>query len=119
VIGTAADYEYRDGTLYRLPTMLGGLDDGPGKPVHIYHQVGRRPLLAGGNADGDIEMLQSARFALLVHHDDAEREYAYDTHAERALAIAVRDAWTVVSMHDDWSTIFPQQRSRSSAVQVG
>jgi phosphoserine phosphatase len=108
VIGTAPDYEYRDGNLYRLPTMLGGVNDGPGKPVHIYHQIGRAPVLAGGNSDGDIEMLQSARFALLVHHDDSEREYAYNAKAERALALAERDGWTVVSMRDDWATVFPQ-----------
>ncbi|MDN5746919.1 MAG: haloacid dehalogenase-like hydrolase [Pseudonocardia sp.] len=119
VIGTAPDYEYRDGTLHRLPTLLGGVDDGPGKPVHIFHQVGRRPLLAGGNSDGDVEMMESARFALLVHHDDADREYAYDVKAERALDVAARDGWTVVSMRDDWSTVFPQRVPVRTAAEVG
>ncbi len=116
VIGTAPDYEYRDGTLYRLPTALGGVDDGPGKPVHIYHQVGRPPAFAGGNADGDVEMLQSARFPLLVHHDDAEREYAYEDKAKRALATAARDGWAVASMRDDWATVFPATVSGAAQV---
>jgi phosphoserine phosphatase len=114
VIGTAPDYEYRDGTLYRLPTALGGVDDGPGKPVHIFHQVGRPPAFAGGNADGDVEMLESARFALLIRHDDAEREYAYDDKAKRALAAAERDGWAVASMREDWATVFPV-RARTAA----
>jgi phosphoserine phosphatase len=118
VIGTAPDYEYRDGRLYRLPTVLGGVDDGPGKPVHIYHQIGRPPLLAAGNADGDVEMLRSARFALLVRHDDAQREYAYDGKAKRALATAARDGWTVVSMRDDWATVFPTAPVEAAAVRA-
>ena len=106
VIGTAPDYEYRDGQLYRLPNLLGGVDDGPGKPVHIYHQIGRRAVFAGGNSDGDVEMLRSARFALLVRHDDADREYSYDANAQRALAVAADESWTVVSVRDDWVTVF-------------
>ena len=81
------------------------LDDGPGKVVHIWDRAGRRPLLAAGNARGDIEMLSAARFALLVHHDDAEREYAYDD--EHALAAASRESWTVVSMRDDFECVWP------------
>ena len=80
--------------------------DGPGKPVHIWARTGHTPLLAGGNSDGDIQMLESARFALLVRHDDAERESAYDSGAESALAAAAAHGWTVVSMKRDFATMF-------------
>ena len=59
------------------------IDEGPGKPVHIWTRTGRKPLLAGGNADGDMGMLELARFGLLIHHDDADREFAYETGAEK------------------------------------
>jgi hypothetical protein len=64
------------------------------------------PAFAGGNADVDIGMLEAASFAMLVNHDDAEREYAYTTAAERSLSEAKDLGWTVVSMKDDWATIF-------------
>jgi hypothetical protein len=83
-----------------------GIDDGPGKPVHIWARVGRLPLLAAGNADGDIAMLESSRLSVLVHHDDGEREFAYDRGAERALAAAAERGWTVISMRDDFAEIF-------------
>jgi hypothetical protein len=83
-----------------------GIDDGPGKPVHIWARVGRLPLLAAGNADGDIAMLESSRLSVLVHHDDGEREFAYDGGAERALAAAAERGWTVISMRDDFAEIF-------------
>ena len=63
-------------------------------------------MFAGGNADVDIEMLESARFALLVNHDDADREFAYTKAAERSLAEAAERGWTVVSMKNDWNTVF-------------
>jgi hypothetical protein len=69
-------------------------------------RTGRTPLLAGGNADGDVPMLQTARFSLLIHHDDASREFAYDAGAEKALAEAKERGWTVVSMHDDFEVVF-------------
>ncbi len=106
VIGSAATLEYRDGDLYRTAGVEQPIDDGPGKPVHIWARTGRKPLFAGGNADGDAAMLATARFALLVHHDDAEREFAYDTGAERALAEAKGRGWTVVSMKDDFARVF-------------
>ena len=106
VIGSAATLEYRDGNLYRTAGVEQPIDDGPGKPVHIWARTGRKPLLAGGNADGDIAMLQTARFALLVHHDDGDREFAYDEGAEKALAAAQADGWTVVSMKEDFKTVF-------------
>jgi phosphoserine phosphatase len=106
VIGSSASLEYRDGELYRTATIEQPIDDGPGKPVHIWSRTGRKPLLAGGNADGDVPMLETARFGLLVHHDDAEREFAYDAGAERALAAARERRWTIVSMKGDFRSVF-------------
>jgi phosphoserine phosphatase len=106
VIGSASDYEYADGKIVSTERMLGGLALGPGKPAHIYAQTGRLPVFAGGNADVDIEMLECARFGLLVNHDDAGREYAYTQAAEKSLAKAGELGWTVVSMKEDWTTIF-------------
>lgn len=88
------------------------LDDGPQKPVRIWSRAGRRPLLAAGNSNGDIAMLDFTQHAdkpflrLLVLHDDEDREFAYIEGAEEALKEARQGAWTVVSMRDDWSTIF-------------
>jgi len=88
------------------------LDDGPEKPIRIWSRVGRRPLLAAGNSDGDGAMLdftvQAGRpsLRLLVHHDDADREFAYTSGAEKSLARADRDGLTVVSMRNDWATVF-------------
>ena len=87
-------------------------DDGPEKPVRIWSRVGRRPILSSGNSNGDDEMLlYSGRpgrpaLRLLVNHDDAEREFAYTAGAERVLAHAKQYGWTVVSMRDDWTTVF-------------
>jgi len=106
VIGSAADYEYVDGRIVRQDRMLGGLALGPGKPAHIDAHTGRLPLLAGGNADVDTEMLESAKFALLINHDDEHREYAYTARAEKSLARAAELGWTVVNISTDWSTVF-------------
>ena len=106
VIGTAAEYHYTDGAIVRGENILGTLDLGPGKPEHIFAQTGRLPVFAGGNADVDIEMLTSAQFALLVNHDDAEREFAYTASAEASLGKAAELGWTVVSMKDDWNTLY-------------
>ena len=108
VIGTAAEYTYADGKLVRADRALGNLDVGPGKPEHIFAQTGRLPVFAGGNADVDIEMLESARFALLINHDDAEREFGYTNGAEKSLAEAEKLGWTVVSIKNDWKTVFTQ-----------
>jgi hypothetical protein len=112
-------FELRDGRaeLVKLPE-LGSNDDKDGKPININLHVGRRPLLAFGNSDGDLQMLQytasgsGARLMLLVHHDDAEREYAYDRDShvgrlDQALDEARARDWVVVSMRDDWGSIFP------------
>ena len=95
------------------------VDDGPGKPVGINQFIGRHPILAFGNSDGDLEMLQyttigqtASRLGLIVHHTDAVREYAYDRdskvgHLEKALDQAPQRGWIVVDMKSDWKTIFP------------
>jgi phosphoglycolate phosphatase-like HAD superfamily hydrolase len=108
VIGSAAAYIYADGKCVRSRTVLGGVDVGPGKPEHIFAQTGRLPVFAGGNADVDIEMLQSAKFGLLVNHDDEKREFSYTKGAETALSKAEEVGWTVVSMKNDWTTVFKE-----------
>jgi phosphoglycolate phosphatase-like HAD superfamily hydrolase len=113
-------YETRDGepVLVRLPE-LNFIDDKEGKPVGINQHIGRRPVFAAGNSDGDFEMLEwvtggpGQRFGLLVHHDDAQREWAYDRKShvgqlDRGLDQAARRGWTVVSMKDDWRAIYPE-----------
>ncbi|WP_030756215.1 MULTISPECIES: HAD family hydrolase [unclassified Streptomyces] len=106
VIGSAAAYSYADGKLVRSHELLGDLDLGSGKPEHIFAHTGRLPVFAGGNADVDIEMLRSARFALLVNHDDEQREFTYTKGAEASLSKAAELGWTVVSMKSDWTTVF-------------
>jgi hypothetical protein len=87
-------------------------DDGPMKPVAIWSAIGRRPLLAGGNSNGDIPMLRFCAgpdhpwLALLIDHDDGDRDIAYDTGAEEALALAETSGWTVASVKNDWGTVF-------------
>jgi phosphoserine phosphatase len=113
-------FEMRDGrpVLFRLPE-INFIDDKTGKPLGINQHIGRRPLAAFGNSDGDLEMLQyttlsggGARFGLIVHHTDAEREYAYDRQShigklDKALDAAAINKWTVVDMKNDWKRIFP------------
>ncbi|WP_051677891.1 HAD family phosphatase [Bradyrhizobium sp. URHD0069] len=112
-------FEMRDATpvLVRLPEV-NFIDDKTGKPIGINEHIGRRPIAAFGNSDGDLEMLQwttltgGARFGLIVHHTDAEREYAYDRHShfgrlDKALDAAAINKWTVVDMKKDWKRIFP------------
>jgi len=106
VIGSATTVQYRDGDLYRTKDVEQPIDDGAGKPEHIWMRTGRTPLLAVGNADGDVPMLTTARFSMLIRHDDAEREFAYDTGAEQALGGAKEHGWTVVSMHNDFKVVF-------------
>jgi phosphoserine phosphatase len=90
-------------------------DDGPAKPVYIWDRIGRRPILAAGNANGDIPMLQFAggkdhpALRLLVHHDDAKREVKYTAGAEKAINLAKEQGWTVVSIKQDWSNVFAFQ----------
>jgi FMN phosphatase YigB (HAD superfamily) len=111
VIGSSTALDYHDGTIVRKPEA-DVLDDGPQKPVRIWSRVGRRPILAAGNSNGDIAMLDFTRheakptLRLLVLHDDREREFDYTSGAERALERADEQAWTVVSMRHDWATVF-------------
>lgn len=102
VIGSEAVVTWQDGTLRRESRMI-PLDDGPLKPGYLWDRTGRLPLLAVGNAHGDIELLESARHAMLVRHDDAEREYVYDE--PQALSAARDRGWTVVSMRDDFEVV--------------
>ena len=124
IIGSQQDvkFEMRDGkpVLTRAP-KIAFVDDGPGKPVGIYRQLGRRPIAAFGNSDGDLQMLQVTaagerrRLMLLVHHDDAEREFAYDRQShvgklDKAWDEAKAGNWIVVSMKSDWKKVFAFQK---------
>jgi len=121
VIGSSikVKYEMRDSgpVLMRLPE-IDFIDDKAGKPVAIHKFIGRRPILAFGNSDGDLQMLQwtagggGTRFMGLVHHTDSEREWAYDRKShigrlDQALAEAKAGGWTIVDMKRDWKSIFP------------
>jgi hypothetical protein len=120
VVGSSikTQFQMRDGRpeLFRLPE-LNFIDDKAGKPVGINEFIGRRPIAAFGNSDGDIEMLQwttmsgGVRLGLIVHHTDAEREYAYDRDTpfgrlDKALDSAVMNKWVVADMKNDWNRIF-------------
>ena len=121
VVGSSIKTQFvmQDGkpALMRLPEV-NFIDDKDGKPVGIQQYIGRRPIAAFGNSDGDLQMLQWAdagpgpHFCLYVHHTDAEREWAYDRAShigrlDKGLDEAKAKGWTVVSMKDDWKTIFP------------
>jgi hypothetical protein len=73
---------------------------------HIFAYAGRMPAFAGGDSDVDIDMLECSRFAMLIVHDDAEREFAYTKAAERSVLAAREKGWTLVSMKNDWNTVF-------------
>jgi haloacid dehalogenase-like hydrolase len=120
VVGSSikTQFQMRDGRpeLFRLPE-LNFIDDKAGKPVGINEFIGRRPIAAFGNSDGDIEMLQwttmsgGVRLGLIVHHTDAEREYAYDRDTpfgrlDKGLDAAAMNKWVVVDMKNDWKRIF-------------
>ena len=119
VIGSPVPYEYVEqggrAVLLRKPVAT-GLNDRAEKPASIQRHVGRRPVFAAGNSDGDLEMLSFAGrddrgrpLRVLLDHDDAEREFAYDDDARQVLARARRRGWTVVSMRDDWRHVFAFQ----------
>jgi phosphoserine phosphatase len=115
VIGSATTFRY-------TPNGHGGtithqaeadyLDDGPQKPIRIWSRTGRRPLLAAGNSKGDIPMLEFTQhpakpsLRLLILHDDGQREFDYTGGAEQALERAANSGWTIVSMKNDWATVF-------------
>jgi len=119
VVGSSikAKYEVRDGkpVLIKVPE-LNFIDDKEGKPVGIHQHIGRRPIMAFGNSDGDFQMLEwttagsGPRLGLIVHHDDAEREWAYDREShigklERGLDEGPERGWVIVSMKDDWRRV--------------
>ena len=121
VVGSSikTELQMKDGlpALIRIPE-INFINDKAGKPVGINEHIGRRPILAFGNSDGDMQMLQwttagdGGRLGLIVHHDDAEREYAYDRKShvgklDKALDAAGPAGWVIVSMKHDWNTIFP------------
>jgi phosphoglycolate phosphatase-like HAD superfamily hydrolase len=121
VVGSSikTKYEWRDGkpVLFRLPEA-NFIDDKQGKPVGINEHIGRRPIAAFGNSDGDQQMLEwtqagsGARLMMLVHHDDAEREFAYGpeskigTFSDALMAEARKNGWTIISMKNDWKKVF-------------
>ena len=108
VIGSAPEWAYEDGRLVRKNALYGNIALGPGKPEHIFARTGRTALFAGGNGDVDLEMLQEARFRLVIVHDDDEREYATTASAEKLLEAGRQGGWTMVSMKDDWKTVFKE-----------
>jgi haloacid dehalogenase-like hydrolase len=124
VIGSSikTKFQITDGSpvLFRLPEV-NFIDDKAGKPIGINEAIGRRPIAAFGNSDGDLQMLQwttlsgGVRLGVIVHHTDAEREYAYDRqshfgHLDVALDAAAVNKWTVVDMKKDWKVIFPFEK---------
>ena len=126
VVGSSikTKFELRDGkpVLVRLPEM-NFIDDKAGKPVGIQMHIGRRPIAAFGNSDGDLQMLQwtaagaGSRFCLYVHHTDAEREWAYDRQShigrlDKGLDEARARGWTVVDMKSEWKRIYPWSPAR-------
>jgi phosphoserine phosphatase len=125
VVGSSikTKFEVRDGkpVLVRLPE-LNFVDDKAGKPIGIHQQIGRRPIAAFGNSDGDLQMLQwttagpGPRFALYVHHTDADREWAYDRQSsvgrlDKGLDEARARGWTIVDMKQDWKAIYAFERN--------
>ena len=123
VIGSSGKVEYRldeKGKPYLFKQAeMEFVDDGPGKPVAINHFIGRQPVIAVGNSDGDLQMLQytmggsAPHLAIYIHHDDAEREYSYDrtdklAKLDRGLDQAAADDWLVVSIKRDWMSVFSQ-----------
>ena len=116
VIGSSTQKAYREidgrGEFMRLAELVNPLNDGPAKPVNINRYIGRSPIIAVGNSDGDLEMLQyvaqrhARTLTLLLHHDDGEREFAYDAGIERALTVASEGEIEVISMSRDFGTVF-------------
>ena len=115
IIGSALGLSYSSEGGQSLLLYKGGMDffdDGPEKPIRIWSRIGRRPILAFGNSNGDVPMLEfsgtpsTPSLRLLLSHDDAEREFDYKAGAEQALETASRQNWTVVSIKNDWNTLF-------------
>jgi phosphoserine phosphatase len=111
VVGSSVGLIYQHANVYTTsePEFL---DDGPMKPVRLWSRIGRRPIFAAGNSNGDIEMLEFTHassgpsFELLVLHDDADREFDYTAGADKSLEYAGTHGWNVTSMKNDWATVF-------------
>ena len=121
VVGSSvvSEFQVKDGkpVLVRQP-KIGFINDKAGKPVGIYEHIGRRPILAFGNSDSDMQMIEytlageGRRMGLFVHHTDGDREYAYDRKShvgtlDKALDQAAGEGWIIVDMKKDWKTVFP------------
>lgn len=118
VVGSAGPTEYVDGDVMKLPGV-DFVDDKEGKPVGIDSRIGKRPIIAGGNSDGDFAMLEyttggeGPRLGILVHHTDADREFAYDREGHigvlnRGLDEGPDRGWVIVDMADDWKQVWPE-----------
>ena len=124
VVGSSGVVTYEldgDKPVLKKEAKIEFVDDGPGKPVGINRFIGRRPIFAAGNSDGDLEMLQwttlneGPRFALIVHHTDADREFAYDRQShvgklDKALDEAGIRGWVIVDMKSDWNAVYPPEK---------
>lgn len=115
VIGSSVTLTYKEDAndIFHQPS-LDIFDDGPAKPVQIWNRIGRRPILAVGNSNGDIQMLHftghsPTSLSLLINHDDADREFDYTAGAEKALAEAERNDWHIISIKKDWNTVFAEK----------
>lgn len=109
VVGSEVQVTWVDGALVRTAHPV-PMDDGPGKTVHLWDRAGRLPVFAAGNASGDIAMLEAAKFAMVIHHDDPTREYAYDD--PEVLAKAREHDWALVSMRSDFAQLWPSHLGR-------
>ena len=128
VVGSSLQYEFRQtatgSDLIRKPEMV-TFDDKEMKPVNIQRHIGRRPILAVGNSDGDLQMLEYTAdgkqpyLNLLIVHDDAEREYAYLSGTDAVMAAAAQSPWTFVSMKNDFKTMFPPASPPAATVGAG
>ncbi len=104
-----------DAGLVRIATAK-HLNNWDGKPRLIFQSIGKRPIFAAGNSNGDLHMLQYTSqqvcpgMPVLVHHTNAEREYAYDKHTHMVIPLARKEGWTVIDTKQDWKTVFPESR---------
>ncbi len=124
VVGSsiATEYDYNNGApVIRRLSKIDFIDDKAGKPVGINKFIGRKPVFASGNSDGDLQMMQWTdsnpykSFQLYLHHTDADREWAYDRESHigqfnKGLDEALEKGWTIIDMKNDWKTIYPFQK---------
>jgi hypothetical protein len=121
IVGSTIAVKYENGKIIRLP-KLNTINDKDGKPVGIHYHIGKRPVAAFGNSDGDLAMMQYTEsnqkhktLQLYVHHTDDKREFAYDREShigrlDKGLDYAQKNGWTIVNMKDDWKIIYPFQK---------